>query len=803
MKREYFIYDADGERNLSALELPIRVGGKKYGGLVIPGIADDQLLAIIALADGHAYIQPAKSAPVIFHNDERLTDSAWLKSGDRVQIVDSMISWEVQGDRVLISVRPCQLEVDQLRPPKQPPAAATADSLPVSEKEPAGNGGKRLRRSVIALVSVLALVATYLLMATSVVIKAEPDTAVVSLKGFPPVFSLGGSYLVFPGGYQLSISSPGYATMLAELDIDMGPAVNLSYVLAELAGVITINTEQIAELHLFVDGVETPANAQGNYEIGRGTHSLTVESVRYLPKMLDIEVEGYGAEQALEVVLEPAWAVVSIASSPPGAEVLVDGEVAGLTPLAAEILQGHHEIRLQKPGFKQVTAFRSIEAGQDFSMDEIQLEPVDGRLTVNSKPAGASILIGGKFLGTTPQTLELAAETDHELRLSKAGYTTTEQAFRLAPDEERDIEVQLPVEYGTVFLKVQPAGATLQINGRKSMQGSGRLRLQTRPNTLELSKPGYVSQRVAVTPQAGVSQNINISLVTRQQQQVQEQQETTPSVLTAVGGQTLGLVKAEDRLHMGASRRDAGRRANESQRLVKLQRPFYLAHREVTNAEFRRFKPAHDSGSTDSAALNGEDQPVVNVSWDDAARYCNWLSKQQGLPLAYRQEGGHMLAVSPMTTGYRLPTEAEWAWVARRRGSETEQRYPWQGGFPPSGKSGNYADARIADTLVDVVPGYDDGYRGTAPVGSFPAWPDGFYDLGGNAAEWMHDIYAVYPGEATRQVIDPMGPESGKHHVVRGASWRNGNITELRLSYRDYSSKLRYDLGFRIARYAE
>ena len=106
MKREYFIYDADGQRTLSALELPIRIGGKKYDGIVIPGIADDQLVAIIALADGHAFIQPAKSTSIIFHNDERLADSAWLKSGDRVQVVDSMISWEVQGDRVLISVHP-------------------------------------------------------------------------------------------------------------------------------------------------------------------------------------------------------------------------------------------------------------------------------------------------------------------------------------------------------------------------------------------------------------------------------------------------------------------------------------------------------------------------------------------------------------------------------------------------------------------------------------------------------------------------------------------------------------------------
>ena len=88
-------------------------------------------------------------------------------------------------------------------------------------------------------------------------------------------------------------------------------------------------------------------------------------------------------------------------------------------------------------------------------------------------------------------------------------------------------------------------------------------------------------------------------------------------------------------------------------------------------------------------------------------------------------------------------------------------------------------------------------------MGSFPAWPEGFYDLGGNSAEWMHDIYALYPGEANVEVTDPMGPVSGKHHVVRGASWRDGSITELRLSFRDYSSKLRYDLGFRIARYAE
>jgi len=178
-----------------------------------------------------------------------------------------------------------------------------------------------------------------------------------------------------------------------------------------------------------------------------------VDSLRYLPQQLEIEVEGYAAEQAFEMLLEPAWAVVSITSSPDGAEILVDGSVLGLTPIHAEILQGQHEIRLQKPGFKPLILFRSVAAGQDFSLGNIQLEPVDGKLTVNSVPAGASILIDGKFLGITPQTLELAAEMEHKLSLSKTGFKTASQDLRLKPDEERVIAVELEIEYGTVFLK--------------------------------------------------------------------------------------------------------------------------------------------------------------------------------------------------------------------------------------------------------------------------------------------------------------------------------------------------------------
>jgi formylglycine-generating enzyme required for sulfatase activity len=263
------------------------------------------------------------------------------------------------------------------------------------------------------------------------------------------------------------------------------------------------------------------------------------------------------------------------------------------------------------------------------------------------------------------------------------------------------------------------------------------------------------------------------------------------------------LLEPNSSFEMGASRREAGRRANESQRLVEITRPFYLSTNEVSNKEYRLFNPKHNSGSAEGMSLNNASHPVVNISWDEAARFCNWLSEKDELPPAYAEAGGKMKLIEPVTTGYRLPSEAEWVYAARVAGRSGEARYPWGDGYPPKSAAGNFADAQIADTLANVVAGYNDGFRASAPVGSFDTQSSVFNDLGGNVAEWINDYYAVYPGQAERLVKDPMGPASGDHHVVRDSSWRDGSITELRLSYRDYSRGPRDDLGFRIARYAD
>ena len=120
--------------------------------------------------------------------------------------------------------------------------------------------------------------------------------------------------------------------------------------------------------------------------------------------------------------------------------------------------------------------------------------------------------------------------------------------------------------------------------------------------------------------------------------------------------------------------------------------------------------------------------------------------------------------------------------------------------MPPKRNAGNFADQQALDVAPSVIPRYDDGFASSAPVGKFPANPLGIYDGAGNVAEWVNDIYSVPTPGLTRPVVDPLGPEIGTSHVVRGSSWRHAGILELRWSFRESETLARPDVGFRIAR---
>ncbi len=528
---------------------------------------------------------------------------------------------------------------------------------------------------------------------------------------------------------------------------------------------------------------------------------MTVSHPRYLSSETRVDIQGKQIEQTLEINLAPNWAEVNVDSQPSGASIWIDNTPTGLrTPAVVQALAGEREISIRMDGFKTHRERVFAQAGMPMSLAPAQLVRADATLFVTSTPAGAGVTINGRFVGQTPLELDLKSTQRHNLQIISNGYTTFSRSLTLKRGDQRNVHADLARQTGQVVVRSQPAGALLSINGKPMGAADQVLTLPVAPYDLAISLEGYAGYRQEITPKVGLVQEVKVRLLTLAEARLAA---LTPTI-TSAGGQNLKLFEPFP-LRMGASRREPGRRANETLRQVNLSRLFYLGTQEVTNAQFRQFASGHDSGSFAEVSLNEDDMPVSSVSWDEAAAYCNWLSDADGLPPFYNIEFGKVTGMNLKSTGYRMPTEAEWAWAARTL-PRTKQdptdvlRFPWGDNLPPPDRHGNYAD-RAASALVGrVIFGYNDNHTAASPVGTFKANIYGIYDLGGNVAEWTNDFYEIPSAD---EVNDPTGPATGEYHVIKGASWMHGTITELRYSFRDYGIQGRQDLGFRIARNAE
>ncbi|MEH6637523.1 MAG: SUMF1/EgtB/PvdO family nonheme iron enzyme, partial [Halioglobus sp.] len=505
--------------------------------------------------------------------------------------------------------------------------------------------------------------------------------------------------------------------------------------------------------------------------------------------------------QQLQLQLAPAWAEVTVDSLPPGASILVDGEVVGATPATVEILAGERQLGLQLPAYASWEQTLEISAGEPQLIDRISLQAAAGMLELTSIPSAANVTLDGEFQGQTPLSLELSPDRAHRLAVFKPGYRRHTSTVELAAAQSDSQTIQLKAQLGEVRFDIRPANAILRINGKPQGRGNQTLSLPAVEHSVEVVLEGYASVRRRVTPRPGLQQLVDVTLQTQQDARMAN---IKPEI-TSAAGQTLLLFEPGEspltNFTMGASRREPGRRANEVLHPVALRRLFYLQTTEVTNAQFRLFAAAHNSGQIENKSLNREHQPAVQVSWQQAASFCNWLSKKEGLPPFYRQTNGIVSGFNAAATGYRLPTETEWAWAARANG-DSLLKFPWGDTFPPTKVIENYADNTSAFVTGRVLNGYTDGHVVSATVASFKPNQNRLYDMGGNVAEWAHDVYSIPSANGATQT-DPLGPQSGDNYVIRGASWAQSKVAELRLSHRDYGQAGRDDVGFRVARYAE
>jgi formylglycine-generating enzyme required for sulfatase activity len=792
-----------GERRFAAAEFPIAVGGT--GSAIVMAGRPPGAEAYIGLHEDQLFVQPADGAEVL-HNGVPVRSSTWLRSGDVVNLGAARLRIEEKDSERVVEVD--DGSAGNITAPPILPASARLHGQSDADAERieairfrASEAVKPSRRMslsplrvVLAAVGVAAAVVLWFIFtATSVALRTTPAAADVRVTGGLPAWRFGDRVLLRPGTYQVRAELAGYTP--AEQQIKVTDAANQQFALtlAKLPGRLIIDAPTA---RVTLDGKEA-GNAPGEFELAAGRHSVEIAAERYQPFKADVNVEGLGKKQTFKPQLVPGWGVVTVTSEPAGAQLLVNGEPRGVTPLKAEIMAGAHPVELRMDGFKPWTTDIQVKANEPLTLGPVKLGLPDGRLSVRSEPLGASVSVAGVYRGQTPLELELRPDLGHSIVLTRPGYEGATRQVSLSAGEQRTLSVPLTGVFGEVVVRAQPADAQVFVDGKPSGAASQTLRLVATTHEIEIRKAGFVDFKTSVTPRPGVQQRVEATLLTPEQSRIA----ATPSVVKSKFDQQLRLMPI-GRYTMGSPRREPGRRANESQREVELKRGFYLSVTEVTNGQFRRFKPEHRSGIIGNHTLDLDNQPVVGITWMEAALYCNWLSEQDGLPPAYEKKGETLVAVNPMTKGYRLPTDAEWEWAARNEGGGKLRRYPWGDSLPVAPRSGNYADTMARLVVQDVIPDYDDGFAGSAPVGKFPPNPLGLQDVGGNVAEWTHDYYTVTVDSGQVQV-DPLGPADGKQHVIRGASWKQSGVTDLRLSARDFGDGARNDVGFRLARYAE
>ena len=265
---------------------------------------------------------------------------------------------------------------------------------------------------------------------------------------------------------------------------------------------------------------------------------------------------------------------------------------------------------------------------------------------------------------------------------------------------------------------------------------------------------------------------------------------STPEfVTTRVGQIKLKRIPAGT-FRMGSAADDNDARPNEKpQHQVRITKPFYLGIYEVTQAQYESvigsnpsyFSPTGD-GKDKVAGRSTSEYPVERVSWKDAVKFCNALSRKESLKPFYEENGENVAILDRRGSGYRLPTEAEWEYACR------------------AGSAARYSFGNAPALLLEH--GWIEANSGgvSHPVGEKRPNGFGIYDMHGNVCEWCSDLWdAGYYKKSPE--VDPPGPLVAPFRLTRGGTWQNSGLAA-RSAFRNEGRPgvKASNRGFRLAR---
>lgn len=551
------------------------------------------------------------------------------------------------------------------------------------------------------------------------------------------------------------------------------------------------------ELRFFVVGEDDAAEPEVQWRVN-GALVASASTLQHQVKPGEISVNvshpwyqtaiwqgsgGAADEITQTITLQPITGALNIASQPLGAEVIIDGELVGITPLTVDRVGGEYEVEIRHPGYQSISDQISVENRNltpqrnyilipEQGILQFQLSPSNGLLSVNSAPVTAS------------QT-SIDANVNHLVRYQKQGFIPQTQNLTLKPGETRAINFALKQEMARVSIS-SSLPSQVQINGKPAGQTPLELSLQTVEQEITFIKPGYRTVVQKLIPEAGIDNVVFAEILSEFDAR---RKEGKPLFISGLG---IEMKKFRPRAYtMGSPDNEPYRRRNEHRISVDFSRHIWVAKHEVTEAQYSAFKQGGASSEL----------PVTNITWLEAVAYCHWLSVQEGLEPFYLFENGRLVGLNPEARGYRLLTEAEWEWLAKMSNRRAPTQYSWGSTERIPKEYGNYADESAKATGKFTLQNYDDGYKLKAPVGSFKADRAGLFDLDGNVSEWVHDRFTLQPPDTRQTYRDYLGMSRGSANVIKGGNYESGRHRDLRVARRTQGNEGSDTVGFRIARY--
>lgn len=638
--------------------------------------------------------------------------------------------------------------------------------------------------SAVVLGSILLAYALIVIFAKGYQLKISPTEAVPTsyievTSGV--AFQYGDSIYTFSVPFSFTVGANKFTPQQVTVDLSTSKQIEITLEPAPGSLTASINNED-PETSWYIDEVLVANGVGFNKELKPGRYNLRVESDFAQPEQTNIEILA-AENNVLVIEAKDVEGSIEISSIPVGANLKISTKNdSELTPFRTTVKGGQYNVSVQYEGYKTIEDSIRVTHNNANISRNYMLEPEDVFVQITAQPNDGLLLVNGKQaeLGK----LTLAANAPHSITYNKDGYYPFIQTVNLAPGETKDLAVTLKQEVGDIVIKTQNDVAIF-IDGKHVGFGTYTNKLQTVPHKFELKKKGYRTYSGTIVTKSNTATKIEHKLLTEFDAR---RAEGRPLFINTIGINTLPFRMTE--FTMGSAPNEKGRRRNEHQIKVDFSRPVLVGTHEITEAQFAKYLPA----------LPSSNKPAVNMSWQQAALYCNWLSENEGLPTFYQEVNGQVVGSIPDSNGYRLLTEAEWEWLAKRAKRAASTIYPWGNSERILQNTGNFADESAAGTHFPTLKRYNDKFANSAPVGSFRQERSKLYDLAGNVSEWVHDRYTNQPPAADNKT-DYLGPTRGNSHVFKGGNFKSGKLGQLRAAYKETSEGGKDTIGFRIARY--